>query len=158
MQESIRVHSIICFTVSFWNTALFYPSFKAPIKRIIKALKTTFYTYDFSTIYVLENGNFIYLFIFFFQIVVLASCSLHVEICSFSPRVLFQVPFNTFRIKSVLKASRIFSLLGRTPGKSGRATSYRTPRLVTVPWQKVSARTSVKKRDVKKWNKDLNGV
>lgn len=62
------------------------------------------------------------------------------------------------RIKSTLKSARIFRVLGRTPGRSGRPTPYKTPRLGTVPWHRVSARTSVKKEDARKWNEHLKGL
>ncbi|KAK8403076.1 hypothetical protein O3P69_000950 [Scylla paramamosain] len=65
---------------------------------------------------------------------------------------------NYGRIRSTLKSSRIKSMITKTPGKSGRTTSYRTPRLETVPWHRVSGQTSAKKRDAKIWNEDLKGL
>ncbi|XP_045133190.1 uncharacterized protein LOC123517304 isoform X2 [Portunus trituberculatus] len=62
------------------------------------------------------------------------------------------------RIKSTLKSSRIKSMIVKTPSKTRQATSYRTPRLKTVPWLRVSGQTSAKKRDAKMWSEDLNGL
>ncbi|MPC37541.1 hypothetical protein E2C01_031026 [Portunus trituberculatus] len=49
-------------------------------------------------------------------------------------------------------------MIVKTPSKTRQATSYRTPRLKTVPWLRVSGQTSAKKRDAKMWSEDLNGL
>ncbi|KAG0721404.1 hypothetical protein GWK47_046536 [Chionoecetes opilio] len=66
-----------------------------------------------------------------------------------------QTPRSSERIKSALRSSRIFSTRGRTPGRSGCAIFYKTPRLSAVPWRRLTARTSVKKRDEKLWNEHI---
>lgn len=70
----------------------------------------------------------------------------------------YKVPLIFFRTRSTLKSTRIKSIIAKTPSRSRRAISYRTPRLETVPWHRVSGQTSAKKRDAKMWSEDLNGM